>query len=75
LQVPPAVLDTESIQGVRINDLYAAVEPHVETLQTRNNVHFEKEGSEFLGRKAAESVASALRLPAIAAEISSTPRP
>lgn len=46
--------------GVGIDDLNAAVTPRLAELQNPRDVHFKAEGSEFLARKVAESIAAAL---------------
>jgi hypothetical protein len=47
--------------GVAINDLFAAVTPHLSTLQNPNDVHFNAKGCEFLGRAVAKSIEQALK--------------
>lgn len=46
--------------GVAIDDLYAAVEPHVAEYQLPQDVHYTPEGYAFLAQHAADSIAAAL---------------
>jgi lysophospholipase L1-like esterase len=46
--------------SVAVNDLFAAVTPHLAELQPPQDVHFNAKGYEFLGRKVAEAVLLAL---------------
>ena len=46
--------------NVEVNDLYAAVLPHLEEYQLPQNVHFNKEGSAFLGKVVANRIREAL---------------
>ena len=46
--------------GVTLNDLNAHITPHLTRLQNPKDVHFNKEGSEFLGRQVAASIAAEL---------------
>jgi len=47
--------------GVAIDDLNAAIAPHVEKLQLKGDVHFSPEGSEFLAKQVAASIEAQLR--------------
>ncbi len=47
--------------GVAIDDLFAAVTPHLAELQNRNDVHFNGKGYEFLGRQVAASIETVLK--------------
>lgn len=49
--------------GVAINDLYAFILPHLDTLQQPHNVHFHPPGSRELGRKVAREIRNALQNP------------
>ena len=49
---------TES--GVTINDLNAAIAPHVEKMQRANDVHFTDEGSALLAKQVAKSIEAQL---------------
>jgi acyl-CoA thioesterase-1 len=49
--------------GVAIDDLNAAIAPHVEKLQLKMDVHFSPEGSEFLAKQVAASIETQLRAP------------
>ena len=55
--------------SVTINDLNAAISPHVEKVQRTNDVHFTDEGSALLARQVADAVKSQLGIRA-----SNTPR-
>jgi lysophospholipase L1-like esterase len=46
--------------GVTINDLNAAITPHLAKLQNPKDVHFNKEGSEFLAQAVAAKIESQL---------------
>ena len=46
--------------GVAINDLNAGITPHVGKLQNPHDVHFSKEGSEFLAKQVAASIEAQL---------------
>ncbi len=46
--------------GVPVNDLHAAVFPRLDEFQQKENVHFTKEGSRFLGTVVAEAIENAL---------------
>lgn len=46
--------------GVGINDLNAAITPHLAKLQNPKDVHFNKDGSEFLGKQVAAKIAAQL---------------
>ena len=46
--------------GVAIDDLGAAVQPEVARLQNPHDVHFSKEGSQFLAERVAASIAAQL---------------
>ena len=46
--------------GVAINDLNAAITPHLAKLQNPRDVHFNKEGSEFLAKEVAAKIAAQL---------------
>jgi acyl-CoA thioesterase-1 len=39
--------------GVETDDLFAAITPHLATLQNPNDVHFSEEGNRFLGEQVA----------------------
>lgn len=52
---------TES--GVAVNDLNAAIAPHVKTLQRTNDVHFTDEGSAFLAKQVAAAIETELAPP------------
>ena len=47
--------------GIEVCDLHGHVLPHLERYQQPRNVHFTKEGSAFLGEKAAGMIAEALK--------------
>ena len=46
--------------GIEVNDLYALVLPDLATLQKPANVHFEKTGSELMGKQVATRIEAAL---------------
>jgi lysophospholipase L1-like esterase len=46
--------------GIAINDLFTAVTPHLPTMQRPEDVHFNGEGYEFLGRTVADALLKAL---------------
>ena len=46
--------------GVAINDLNAAIAPHVATMQRPNDVHFTDEGSALLAKQVAEVIQAQL---------------
>lgn len=46
--------------GVTINDLNAAITPHLARLQNPKDVHFTKEGSEFLAKEVAAKIEAQL---------------
>jgi lysophospholipase L1-like esterase len=48
-----AALSVMQKHGVAIDDLFGAVTPHVSKLQNPNDVHFNAEGYEFLGKQVA----------------------
>jgi len=48
-------------KGVAVNDLFAAIEPQVATLQNPDDVHFTAEGYDFLGEKVATVIAAELK--------------
>ena len=47
--------------NIPIDDLFAAVTPHLEQLQNANDVHFNAAGYEFLGGRVAESIEAAVK--------------
>lgn len=49
-----------SRHGIPVNDLYSAVLPDLATLQQPVNVHFTKEGSQFLAERVAAEIRKAL---------------
>lgn len=51
-----------SENSVAINDLNAAISPHVEKMQRTNDVHFTDEGSAFLARHVASAIEAELGL-------------
>lgn len=57
-----AAIDLLKQQGVLINDLYATMLPHQESMQLNNNVHFTKEGYSLLGTQVAQSIRKAIPL-------------
>lgn len=46
--------------GVIVNDLNAAITPHLAKMQRPKDVHYSQEGSELLGTKVAEAIRAAL---------------
>ncbi len=48
-------------RGVAVDDLFTAITPHLATLQNPNDVHFNAEGYEFLGKEVARSLETALK--------------
>ncbi|MGV2337587.1 MAG UNVERIFIED_CONTAM: hypothetical protein LVR18_27075 [Planctomycetaceae bacterium] len=46
--------------GVAINDLNAAIAPHLATMQRANDVHFTSEGSALLAKHVARSIEAQL---------------
>jgi lysophospholipase L1-like esterase len=49
-----------SPHGIPVDDLFAAVTPHLSTYQPPNNVHFKEEGYDFLGRQVAAAIRAQL---------------
>ena len=47
--------------GILIDDLFAAITPHLTKMQNPNDVHFGGEGYEFLGQQVAKSIEAALK--------------
>jgi lysophospholipase L1-like esterase len=47
--------------NIAIDDLFTAISPRLATLQNPNDVHFNAEGYEFLGRQVAASIEAALK--------------
>ena len=47
--------------GIAIDDLFAAVTPHLAAMRNPNDVHFNAEGYDFLGATVAASVESVLK--------------
>ena len=45
-------------QSVAIDDLFGAITPHLARLQNPNDVHFNGEGYEFLGKQVAAVLAT-----------------
>ncbi len=43
-------------KGIAINDLYAAAQPRIKKIMRPVNVHFTKEGSEFLGQEVVKAI-------------------
>lgn len=50
-----------SEKEVAVNDLFAAITPHLATLQNPRDVHFNADGYRFLGEKVAASIETALK--------------
>lgn len=48
-------------QQVAVDDLYNAIKPHLDKLQNPNDVHFNAEGNEFLGKAAAAAIKTLLK--------------
>lgn len=48
-------------EGVSVNDLFAAIEPQLATLQNPDDVHFNAAGYDFLGEKVASVIATELK--------------
>jgi acyl-CoA thioesterase-1 len=48
-----AALSVMQKHGVAVDDLFEAVTPHLSKLQNPNDVHFNAEGYEFLGKQVA----------------------
>lgn len=48
-------------KGVHVNDLYTAILPHQNEMQLENNVHFEREGYRFLGKRVAASIKEVMK--------------
>lgn len=46
--------------GIAIDDLFAAVTPHLSTMQNPNDVHFNSGGYDFLGQTVAKAIETAL---------------
>lgn len=55
-----AALKVMTEAGVAINDLNAAITPHLAKLQNPKDVHFNKEGSEFLAKEVAAKIEAQL---------------
>lgn len=45
--------------GVKTNDLFTAITPHLEQMQNPNDVHFNTAGYEFLGQQVAKAIRAA----------------
>lgn len=48
-------------QGVAVDDLFAFITPHLARVQNPNDVHFNGEGYELLGKQVAEAIFQALK--------------
>ena len=48
-------------QGVAVDDLFTSITPHLARVQNPNDVHFNAEGYELLGKKVAESILQLLK--------------
>lgn len=48
-------------KGVVINDLFAAITPHLATLQNPKDVHFNSDGYDFLGEKVGSAIEANLK--------------
>lgn len=46
---------------IEVNDLYAAIEPRLKTMQRPVNVHFSPDGSKFLAKKVVNAIEAALK--------------
>ncbi|MBL9144220.1 MAG: SGNH/GDSL hydrolase family protein [Verrucomicrobiaceae bacterium] len=46
--------------GIVIDDLFAAITPHLSTMQNPNDVHFNGQGYDFLGQTVAKAIEAAL---------------
>jgi hypothetical protein len=55
-----AAAEIMSQHGVVTDDLFAAITPHLETLQNPNDVHFNAAGYEFLGQQVADAILKSL---------------
>ncbi|MEO6245984.1 MAG: SGNH/GDSL hydrolase family protein [Opitutaceae bacterium] len=49
-------------QGIKVNDLYGSILPHLSQLQLPNNVHFTPEGSKVLAEQVAKAIETELEL-------------
>lgn len=47
--------------GIPTDDLFSAISPHLARMQNPNDVHFNTEGNEFLGKTVAAAILSALK--------------
>jgi lysophospholipase L1-like esterase len=47
--------------GVATDDLFAAITPHLASMQPPDDVHFNAQGCEFPGQRVADSIRKALR--------------
>lgn len=56
-----AALELMNKHAVAIDDLYAAIQPHLKTYQPPNDVHFTAQGYDFLGQTVAEAILKALK--------------
>jgi acyl-CoA thioesterase-1 len=56
----PVAVEVMKRQGVTINDLDAAIRPHLGEYQAKNDVHFGPPGARFLAEKVAEKIQAAL---------------
>lgn len=55
-----AASDLMARHGVAINDLFAAITPHLAEMQNPNDVHFNAKGYDFLGTTVAQALAAQL---------------
>ena len=55
-----AALEIMERNDIQVNDLHGLVLPDLDTLQKPVNVHFQKEGSELMGKQVAAKIAAAL---------------
>jgi acetyl esterase/lipase len=60
-----AALEVMQANDIRVNDLYAFAEPHIEEWQLPKNVHFNPEGSAALAQQVAAVIAEELDLAGI----------
>ena len=47
-------------RGVQVNDLYAAIAPHMDSMGLKNDVHFGRDGYSLLGKTAGQAILAVL---------------
>jgi len=55
-----AAAEVMNLRLVTIDDLYTVIKPHLSEMQTDDGCHFTQQGYEYLGKRVAESILTAL---------------